>query len=286
MAKCRLLYQENEELGKMISSGRIAKMEGDLALQRNFSEEMKKSQADLDCFVMELDGDMEGLQSTIYYLQQQLRDSKENAAKLQLENRRLTANLSSVNGGEPGNEVQQPASWTYTNHSNKELPHGERRTSPRRRMETESSVETEIEMETERALVIDDTVSRDSTSLGSRPSEVEVDVEEDVVDEMETCNEKTMSESPRKREAEPEEPVTAVETAVTSTVDSSPSPVNGNLVVDEDVPEEESRLTLDNEAKCKVEDVVDVVTSGKQDGGEKEEIRNGETVSNMSDGEM
>lgn len=44
MAKCRLLYQENEELGKVISSGRIAKLEGDLALQKNFSEEMKKSQ--------------------------------------------------------------------------------------------------------------------------------------------------------------------------------------------------------------------------------------------------
>lgn len=44
MAKCRLLYQENEELGKMTSSGRMAKLEGDLALQRNFSEEMKKSQ--------------------------------------------------------------------------------------------------------------------------------------------------------------------------------------------------------------------------------------------------
>lgn len=44
MAKCRLLYQENEELGKVISSGRIAKLEGELALQKSFSEEMKKSQ--------------------------------------------------------------------------------------------------------------------------------------------------------------------------------------------------------------------------------------------------
>lgn len=44
MAKCRLLYQENEELGKVISSGRVAKLEGELALQKSFSEEMKKSQ--------------------------------------------------------------------------------------------------------------------------------------------------------------------------------------------------------------------------------------------------
>lgn len=44
MAKCRLLHQENEELGKMISSGRVAKLEGELALQKSFSEEVKKSQ--------------------------------------------------------------------------------------------------------------------------------------------------------------------------------------------------------------------------------------------------
>lgn len=45
MAKCRLLHQENEELGKMTTSGRIAKLEGDLALQKTFSEEAKKSQS-------------------------------------------------------------------------------------------------------------------------------------------------------------------------------------------------------------------------------------------------
>jgi hypothetical protein len=50
MAKCRLLYQENEELGKMIASGRIAKLEGELALQKNFSEEIKKSQSGISCF--------------------------------------------------------------------------------------------------------------------------------------------------------------------------------------------------------------------------------------------
>lgn len=45
MAKCRLLYQENEELGRMTSNGRMAKLEGDLALQKSFSEEVKKSQS-------------------------------------------------------------------------------------------------------------------------------------------------------------------------------------------------------------------------------------------------
>lgn len=52
MAKCRLLHQENEELGKMISSGRVAKLEGELALQKSFSEEVKKSQFGLYFIVL------------------------------------------------------------------------------------------------------------------------------------------------------------------------------------------------------------------------------------------
>ncbi|CAG5092313.1 Similar to wtap: Pre-mRNA-splicing regulator WTAP (Danio rerio) [Cotesia congregata] len=54
MAKCRLLYQENEDLGRMISSGRIAKLEG--------------------------------MQSTIYFLQQELRKARESVTLLQQEN--------------------------------------------------------------------------------------------------------------------------------------------------------------------------------------------------------
>ena len=83
MAKCRQLYQENEDLGKMIASGRLAKLEGELSLQKNLSEEMKKNQLEMDEFMAELDEDVEGMQSTIYYLQQQLREAKETIAKLE-----------------------------------------------------------------------------------------------------------------------------------------------------------------------------------------------------------
>ena len=44
MAKCRMLLQENEELGKTVSSGRIAKLEGDIALKNKLILEMKKSE--------------------------------------------------------------------------------------------------------------------------------------------------------------------------------------------------------------------------------------------------
>ncbi|GAB6030988.1 hypothetical protein CHUAL_007810 [Chamberlinius hualienensis] len=86
MAKCRLLHQENEDLGKMISSGRVAKLEADLALQRTFTEELKKSQSEIEEFLLEMDEDVEGLLTTIYQLQQQLREAKEVTKKLQQEN--------------------------------------------------------------------------------------------------------------------------------------------------------------------------------------------------------
>ncbi|OXU31401.1 hypothetical protein TSAR_005852 [Trichomalopsis sarcophagae] len=94
MAKCRLLYQENEELGRMISSGRIAKLEGELALQKSYSEEVKKSQSELDEFLQDLDEDVEGMQSTIYFLQQELRKARESVTLLQQEN----ASLKSTTG--------------------------------------------------------------------------------------------------------------------------------------------------------------------------------------------
>ncbi|KAK0175761.1 hypothetical protein PV327_009487 [Microctonus hyperodae] len=92
MAKCRLLYQENEELGRMIASGRIAKLEGELALQKTFSEEVKKSQSELDEFLQDLDEDVEGMQSTIYFLQQELRKARESVTLLQQENFSLKSN--------------------------------------------------------------------------------------------------------------------------------------------------------------------------------------------------
>lgn len=86
MAKCRLLYQENEELGAMVSKGRLAKLEGDLALQKSFSEEVKKSQSELDELLQDLDEDVEGMQSTIYYLQQELKKAKDTLTSLEHEN--------------------------------------------------------------------------------------------------------------------------------------------------------------------------------------------------------
>lgn len=85
MAKCRLLYQENEELGKIVSNGRLAKLESDLALHRNMCEDLKRSQSDVEGLIQDLDLDIEGFTSTIILLQQKLKTSDERIAQLEAE---------------------------------------------------------------------------------------------------------------------------------------------------------------------------------------------------------
>ena len=41
MAKCRMLIQENQELGRQLSQGRVAQLEAELALQEKYSDELK-----------------------------------------------------------------------------------------------------------------------------------------------------------------------------------------------------------------------------------------------------
>ncbi|XP_064627980.1 pre-mRNA-splicing regulator WTAP-like [Lineus longissimus] len=89
MAKCRMLLQENDELGKVTSSGRMAKLEGDIALEKTLVQEMKKGQAEMDEFLGELDEDVEGMQSTIYILQQQLKEAREEVSRLQAETQQM-----------------------------------------------------------------------------------------------------------------------------------------------------------------------------------------------------
>lgn len=122
MAKCRLLYQENEELGKMTSNGRLAKLETELAMQKSFSEEVKKSQSgknnssenshslllmhsnsfvvELDDFLQELDEDVEGMQSTILFLQQELKTTRDRIQILEKENFQLKTGQSAIEANE------------------------------------------------------------------------------------------------------------------------------------------------------------------------------------------
>uniref|UniRef100_A0A8C4N3C4 Pre-mRNA-splicing regulator WTAP n=1 Tax=Eptatretus burgeri TaxID=7764 RepID=A0A8C4N3C4_EPTBU len=83
MAKCRMLIQENQDLGRQLAQGRVAQLEAELALQKKYGQELKCSQDELNEFIIQLDEEVEGMQSTILVLQQQLRDARE---QLELKN--------------------------------------------------------------------------------------------------------------------------------------------------------------------------------------------------------
>ncbi len=44
MAKCRGLLQENQELGKQISQGRVAQLEAEITLHKKHNQEIKQAQ--------------------------------------------------------------------------------------------------------------------------------------------------------------------------------------------------------------------------------------------------
>ena len=115
MAKCRSLMQENQELGKQISQGRVAQLEAEISLQRKFNEEIKASQdggccdnhlilhvsfdvsllyslppslppslslfplylhpIELSEFVFQLDEEIEAMQATLLHLEHQVKSS-------------------------------------------------------------------------------------------------------------------------------------------------------------------------------------------------------------------
>lgn len=167
MAKCRLLYQENEELGKMIASGRMAKLEGDLALQKNFSEAMKKSQDDLDDLLMALDEEVEGMQSTIYYLQLQLREAKEQITKYYQENQKLTSllnhsSIKEINGLDAINCNKDVNQKSADNTCQSSVSNTEK---------SDSSLQTSPKLE----LVIEPTNNQDNISVASRESSPTID---------------------------------------------------------------------------------------------------------------
>lgn len=72
MAKCRKLLKENEELGKIISSGNVAQLEHDLAYHKEILNEACENEQNINSFLSEMDNEMEAMQATILHLQEKL----------------------------------------------------------------------------------------------------------------------------------------------------------------------------------------------------------------------
>lgn len=81
MAKCRKLLKENEELGKVISSGNVAQLENDLAYHKEMLNEACENEQNINSFLSEMDNEMEAMQATILDLQEQLRNVEEAESK-------------------------------------------------------------------------------------------------------------------------------------------------------------------------------------------------------------
>jgi len=56
MAKCRGLLQENQELGKQISQGRVAQLEAEIALHKKYNQEVKQAQEGVLLVVLWMSG--------------------------------------------------------------------------------------------------------------------------------------------------------------------------------------------------------------------------------------
>ncbi|XP_069866568.1 pre-mRNA-splicing regulator WTAP [Dipodomys merriami] len=107
MAKCRMLIQENQELGRQLSQGRIAQLEAELALQKKYSEELKSSQDELNDFIIQLDEEVEGMQSTILVLQQQLKETRQQLAQYQQQQSQVSApSTSRTTSSEPVEQAE------------------------------------------------------------------------------------------------------------------------------------------------------------------------------------
>ncbi|KAJ8026921.1 Pre-mRNA-splicing regulator WTAP [Holothuria leucospilota] len=109
MARCRTLLQENQDLGKQVSSGKIANLEAELAVQKKYNEELKGSQDELYEMVVQLNEEGEGMQSTICALQQQLKEANTRLAKYE-------ANPSSLTNSTETNNTELAMEQSVTVH--------------------------------------------------------------------------------------------------------------------------------------------------------------------------
>jgi len=83
MARVRTLIQENQELGKQLSSGTVAMLESKLQLQEKKNAELTSAQADTDAFVLQLDEEVEGMQAKIMSLESQLNKANQQIKELE-----------------------------------------------------------------------------------------------------------------------------------------------------------------------------------------------------------
>ncbi|KAJ3040440.1 hypothetical protein HDV00_010876 [Rhizophlyctis rosea] len=74
LAKLRALQQENEELGKQLSQGKVEQLQVELSLERQSADELKATLEESNQLVVELDSEAEIMQVKILNLQARLEE--------------------------------------------------------------------------------------------------------------------------------------------------------------------------------------------------------------------
>ncbi|KAJ3125699.1 hypothetical protein HK098_008291 [Nowakowskiella sp. JEL0407] len=72
ISKMRSLQAENDELGKLLFKGKVEQMNVEVSLHKKMVHQLKEMLQEADQFVVQLDGEVESMQSTIFNLQSKL----------------------------------------------------------------------------------------------------------------------------------------------------------------------------------------------------------------------
>lgn len=152
MARCKKLLEENEQLGKLVSSDNIAKLEGEIALQNRLLSNVKDAQKgerscwstddddlllalDYEDILLDMDTNMDTMSSTLLHMRQQLVESHRAISQLNEENTRLRTlcpSTTTTNGTlhpDPSNLSTTPAIAASTK-SGQKRSHPSSRTTP------------------------------------------------------------------------------------------------------------------------------------------------------------
>jgi hypothetical protein len=130
MARCKKLLEENEQLGKIVSSDNVAILEGEIALQNRLLSNIKDAQKDYEEIMLDMDTNMDAMSSTLLHMRQQLTDSHRQIMSLTEENARLKSlcqNPLNTPNGTTHTDLSSIGSTT-NNKSSQKRPHPSNRT--------------------------------------------------------------------------------------------------------------------------------------------------------------
>jgi hypothetical protein len=107
MAKCRRLLQENEELGKIISSGNVAQLEHDLAYHKQLINEASSNEQNINSFLLEIDNQMDLMHATISNLKESKPSNEEGNIDESISDKVMSDNPYTVTVKNSQNEIME-----------------------------------------------------------------------------------------------------------------------------------------------------------------------------------